>query len=65
MECFATLCSKRAVWPVNGRYREAQSASCGTHLNRCVADLAAFNDPRYHYRRSSDHGVMIYPVESE
>lgn len=60
-DCFAFECNRKARWLVNGRYREAQSASCGVHLAKCVSDLAEFNDPRYK-RRASDHGVMVYPV---
>ncbi len=62
MKCYAHECRNAAKWLVNGRYREAQSASCGVHLARCVADLNAFNDSRYS-RRAADNGVMLFPVD--
>lgn len=62
-QCEATYCKSRARWLVNARYREAQSAVCGSHLATYVAELAAYDDTR-HKRRDSDHGVMIYPATS-
>lgn len=64
MQCTAETrtgrCPNASRWLVNARHREAQTSVCGVHLAQTVRELEAFSDSRYS-RRTSDHGVMIYP----
>lgn len=61
MSCFSFECTNQVKWLVNARYREAQSQSCGVHLDKAVVDLSSFNNPEYK-RRSPDNGVTVFPA---